>query len=351
MQEPLKSRDLEGAAVRAITDVLRQVPFLQVEGPELESQAEGPDFKVRARWPGGQTTLLCEVKRSGQPAIARDALVQLQHWTSQEPGSTGVLIAPYISPTVARMCADKSIGAVDLSGNVLLSFGNVYIRDTGKPNRFTEQRELRSLFAPKSSRVLRVLLENPARSWLVQDLAREAKVSIAQVSEVKKSLHAADWLAPGQGVRLSQPEVALRTWADRQGRVEHERLEYYSPHPPEEVQRNLLSLFPHAGKNFGLCGLSAAWIYAPVVPPSRVSMYVDWDPRETQEVAGLKLVPSGGNVVLIQPRDWGVFYIAKGMGPWSIVGPVQTFVDCMRSGGRGEEAAEAILEQRLRPMW
>lgn len=31
--------------------------------------------------------------------------------------------------------------------------------------------------------------------------------------------------------------------------------------------------------------------------------------------------------------------------------PVQTYVDLSRCGGRGEEAAEALLEQKLKPAW
>jgi hypothetical protein len=30
---------------------------------------------------------------------------------------------------------------------------------------------------------------------------------------------------------------------------------------------------------------------------------------------------------------------------------VQTYVDLAHAGGRGEEAAEAILNQRLKPAW
>jgi hypothetical protein len=30
---------------------------------------------------------------------------------------------------------------------------------------------------------------------------------------------------------------------------------------------------------------------------------------------------------------------------------VQTYVDLWHSGGRGQEAAEAVLEQRLKPEW
>lgn len=340
--------------MRCITETLREVPFLQAGEPLQSTGPDRADFEIGIRWPGGETTLLCEVRRTGQPSPARDALAQLEQWVSKRPGATGVLIAPYISPAVAQMCVQRRIGAIDLSGNACLTFGNVYIRRTGNPNRFTERRELRSVFAPKASRVLRVLLENSDRAWTVQALANEAKVSLGQVSQVKQSLEASEWLMPDHGVRLSRPEDTLRKWALHQGRVELDRVEFYTPKSLEQAQQDLLSLFPQVGRHFALCAQSAAWVYAPMVKPLKVSLYVDWDPRDKplQAAAFLKEVPSGGNVVLIRARDEGVFY-SKPPPPLglSIVGPVQAYLDCVRSGGRGEEAAEAVLEQKLRPRW
>lgn len=351
----LNAPDLESEGLRALAETLGEVPFLRAGRPVRSGKPDRADFEIKVRWPGGETTLLCEVRRNGQPSPARDALAQLEHWVAQRPGSTGVLIAPYISPDVAQMCAERGIAAIDLSGNARLTVGNIYIHRAGKPNRFTERQEMRSIFAPKASRVLRVLIENPGHVWTTQALAEEAKVSAGQVSQVKQSLHASDWLVEGHGVRLSRPEDTLRTWGVHQGRVELERVEFHTTKPLERAQEDLLWLFPKAGRHFGLCGQSAAWVYAPMVKPLRVSMYVDWSPREDwiQRDAFLKEVPSGGNVVLIRPRDEGVFYWKPGASPnkLSIVGVVQTYLDCVRSGGRGEEAAAAVLEQRLRPAW
>jgi len=54
------------------------------------------------------------------------------------------------------------------------------------------------------------------------------------------------------------------------------------------------------------------------------------------------------------PDDEGVFYMADG-GPagerLACTNLVQTYVDLWHSGGRGQEAAEALLEQRLKPEW
>ena len=64
---------------------------------------------------------------------------------------------------------------------------------------------------------------------------------------------------------------------------------------------------------------------------------------------------SGENLVVLIPNDEGVFYLGDG-GMVSdhrlaCTNAVQTYVDLWHCGGRGQEAAEALLEQRLKPAW
>jgi hypothetical protein len=52
------------------------------------------------------------------------------------------------------------------------------------------------------------------------------------------------------------------------------------------------------------------------------------------------------------PNDVGVFYrVESGSKRLACTNAVQTYVDLAHAGGRGEEAAEAILQQRLKPAW
>ena len=338
-------------APQAVQAALAEVPFLHVSPVRFGHSGDG-DFEFDVTWPAGSITLLCEFKAVGQPGPARNAIASLERRLLTRPNATGVLVAPYITESVSQMCRDHKIGTVDLSGNARLTFGNVYVHRSGNPNRFSERREMRSLFAPKASRVLRVLLENPEKAWTVQALATEAQVSIGQVSHVKQALAAYEWLAPENGVRISRPEEVLRKWSRQQENIESEHVEFYTSRSLEQAQKDLLGLYPQLGKQFALCGLSAAWQYAPMVPPVRLTMFVSWDARETASQSSLKEVPSGGNVVLIRPRDEGVYYPAPHRLPqFPIVGPVQTYLDCMRAGSRGEEAAEAVLEQVIRRWW
>ncbi len=55
-----------------------------------------------------------------------------------------------------------------------------------------------------------VLLVDATRSWKVEDLSKEAKVSIGQVSKVKKLLAERERISSKRGgFRLAQPEVTL----------------------------------------------------------------------------------------------------------------------------------------------
>lgn len=68
-----------------------------------------------------------------------------------------------------------------------------------------------------------------------------------------------------------------------------------------------------------------------------------------------KQAESGENLVVSIPGDDGVFYLpdnGRENDPrLGCTNAVQTYVDVWHSGSRGQEAAEALLEQRLKPEW
>jgi hypothetical protein len=72
--------------------------------------------------------------------------------------------------------------------------------------------------------------------------------------------------------------------------------------------------------------------------------------------AQAKEVDSGENLVVLVPHDTGVFQTFEGdtyVGEQKLgcTDPVQTYVDLWHNPSRGEEAAQAVLEQRIRPAW
>ena len=99
-----------------------------------------------------------------------------------------------------RRTGNCPVAYLDLEGNARLVFDGVYI-ERSVPNRpKPETRALRSIFTPKAAAILRALLREPNRPWLVTDLAASANASLGHVSNVCKALlererEAADHLA------------------------------------------------------------------------------------------------------------------------------------------------------------
>jgi hypothetical protein len=65
----------------------------------------------------------------------------------------------------------------------------------------------------------------------------------------------------------------------------------------------------------------------------------------------LKEVESGANVMLLDPYDEGIFYGTQVIEDIRVVSPLQIYLDLKGYKGRGEEAAEAILRDVIKPKW
>jgi hypothetical protein len=202
-------------ARQASMHCLQDVPFLCAESATMRLQVDGKHhggIVTRVRTPARERLLLAEVRSSGQPRIARGAIDQLFHSTTAIPEAYGVFMAPYVPPRAAEVCTDAGVGYAGLAGNCRLVFDEVYIRIEGNANPKGQKRELRSLYSPKAERVIRVLLTHPGRCWKLQELARDAHVSIGQTHNVKGLLDAREWLRiPPEGFFLSDPRPCWRS--------------------------------------------------------------------------------------------------------------------------------------------
>lgn len=296
--------------------------------------------------------IIAEIKSSGQPRLAREAVNQLFRYRDEVPGMYGVFMAPYISSQTASICEKAGIGYADLAGNCRLVFGQVYIERCDWPNSSIVRRELRSLFTAKASRILSVLLTDPRRSWKVLPLAKEAGVSLGQASNVKKLLEDREWVErTTKGLRLSHPKDVLAAWGGAYSFGKNRIRDYYSFMQPAEIEAKLKEISRERGVSFALTGFSAAARLAPAVRSQRVMAYVEGHPEEIARRLELKEVASGANVSLVQPADRGVFIGVREVEGQRIVSPVQVYLDLKSMKGRGEEAAETILERIIKPTW
>ena len=350
----LPGKNIEAAIENALRACLQRVPFLEIESIEREPLVGDTrvDLISTVRIGEQRQRLALEIKSNGQPRIARTAAYQLTRLREKDPGLYGVFAAPYISPQTAEICIQEKLGYLDLAGNCRLTFGQVYIEQIGMANPYAEKRDLRSLYSPKAARVLRVLLTDPRKAWRVQPLAKEAAVSLGQIANVKRLLEDREWLKKSEaGLLLKEPGSLLAEWAANNNTRNTAAENYYTLRSPAEFEAALAQACEQAGIPYALTGFSGAARYAPAVRYQRATAYVGSDMDKIAEQLSLKRVESGANVTLYEPPDEGVLYGARRIEGICIATPVQVYLDLVGLKGRGEEAANALLEEVIKRTW
>lgn len=344
-----KLTEIEVKAEKTLRDALEKIPFLKVNS--IEREKEGVDILATISLDNKKQVLLVEVKSNGQPRMARDAVNQLIRYRNAYPDAYLIFMAPYISSQAAEICMKDSVGYLDFAGNCYLSFGQVYIEQTGKPNPFRTKRDLVSLFSPKSSRILRVLLNNPGRIWKTQALADEARVSLGHVANVKKLLLDREWITKQDGFSLTAPWMLLDDWANVYTYRKNEVRNFYSLKSIPEIEIALAKVCKTKGIEYALTSFSGAARFAPAVRYTRAMAYVYKTREDVASLLNLKEVESGANVTLLGPYDEGVFYGTQMIDDVRIVSPLQVYLDVKGYRGRGEEAAEVLLRDVIKPKW
>ena len=359
MKEVECIQSLQQMAEKLLQDTgIVEILSTQAEPKRTSVVGEGvspiPDFVINVRTKDKeQYSLLFEVKSIGQPRYARLAVNQLQTMTSQRQNAYGIFGAPYISEETMAICRENEIGFMDIGGNCFLKFNNIYINIQGKPNPYPATRPLRSLFAQKSTRALRVLLCTPKGDWTVQDLAREADISLGQASNVKKKLLENEFIEEDRNkkFRMFNPEALLKKWAENYTYRKNKIKDYYSFDEIRVIEEKLASYCESNNIPYAFTLTSGASLVAPFLRYTRVFAYVmDSFERITQEL-GWKGVSSGPNISILEPYDEGVFYGLQSLNGIKVVCDPQLYLDLLSYRERGEEAARFLLENRLRTQW
>jgi hypothetical protein len=354
MPATLKQQQIQEQLLRTLREILEDVPLLAVTTAQyrpLNGTAPHTLFELLLE-KGTTRQLVVDTETNGQPRIIREAINRLSRSTGVTPNSYGIVAAPYLSPAAARLCKAEGIGYLDLAGNCHLVFDTVYISREGAKNPFVQKRDLRSLYSPRASRILRVLLNTPSRAWKTHPLAEAAQVSIGQVANVKKLLKDREWTTESAaGFRLTHPAELLQEWSQNYSFRKNEVRDFYCMAPLPAVETALAQNCAQLNISCALTGLAGAARYQPGIRYQRTMCFVSHIPPALLEAVELKAVTSGANVTLLSPYDDGVFNGTETFDGLPAVSPVQLYLDLKNYKGRGEEAAQTIYNKLLKERW
>ena len=296
--------------------------------------------------------LVCEVKTSGEPRYVFQAVSQVKLYSSLVENSYPVVVVPYIGQKSKEICKSFDVGYIDFGGNAYLKFDHVLIEKEGKGSLTQARRQAKDLFAPLSSRILRILLVNSEVSWTLSQLSKTAKISIGYVHKIAKTLEEKGYAVRDQDYRLklSRPRALLDEWASKYDFTTVNTLHnfYTFERDPSLFIEKIKDTADRNSLNYALTLHAGAFLVAPYVRYTDVHIYIKPIEVNTwKEHLDLRPVESGGTVMLVEPYDEGVFWGLQKINGAKVVSNIQLYVDLFNYPARGKEQAEFLREKKI----
>ena len=346
----LKSAEVRRQVGQRLRELLPAATGWQ-ESADSRIGSQTADLVSRFRLAGQDHTVVVEVSSLGQPRQIRASVTRLNEIRRELPGAHPVAAAVYIGPQSARILKSNGLGFVDLSGNCYLAFENVLIEKEGKRNVRPSTRPLRSLFAPRATRVVRVLLVEPARAWRLEELGKAAGVSLGHSYNVVKRLEELAWADrdADQRIRLSKPADLLEAWCESYTYRTNEPTSYLAP---ERVTRKFMGEVARVasaeGRRYAFTLNAGAALLVSSLRLPAVHCYLEGDPTPIAQALGLRpAAEADGALHFLAPYDLGVFYGVFEKGGLKVVSLPQLYVDLVHYERRGPEQAEHLRREAM----
>lgn len=337
MDEPLEMQ-----AKAQLVNLLGDEPVTVVE-PGRRVPA---DFVIEAR----HFRLLAEVKRAGAVAVVDGAAHQLSTYLSRNTAGTpkpevGVVVVPFMTQAGRAACDRHEIGWLDLSGNADIQAPGVRILVQGRPNRFKTRGRPSNLFAPRSSRVARRLLQQPTVPRSQRWLAEHTGLSDGFVSRIVRGLEKQGLLrrAPGREVIVRDPQLMLEAWKEMYRFSKHEIIKgHIAARDGMDAARRIAEQLTANDRRFAATGLASAWCWNMFANFRVCTFYVEGASGAMLEEVGAREQERGANLWLVKPDDDAVFWSVSNREGIPCVGAIQTYLDLQGHPERAQEAAQEL---------
>lgn len=319
-------------------DLLDQPGLTVARAPDEGFDATITDAAER-RW-------LVQAKSTASPAHVAQAA------RAAKDARTGdglpLLVVPCMTAGAARAAAERGVNWLDLAGNAHIRAKDLYVHVEGRPNPAPKRGRPATPFAPKSARLTRLLLLDPAHWWRQRDIAAETGLDDGTVSRVVRRLEELELVArDGRAYRPRDPKLLLDAYAAEYRLDRHDIVLAHVSGNGMELARDLGSRLGEAGVEHAFTGLPAAYAMDRFARFRLTSVYVRDDPRRVIDRLDLRRVEKGANVQLIGPNDEGVFAGGAEHDGLACVAPVQAYLDLLHLPERAEEAAAHLRARHL----
>jgi hypothetical protein len=322
-----------------------------------------PDLGFEIELPSGERRwVFVEYKSNARRGPVEEGIRQLRTYIEHvgAPNAVPLLFSWHLGRPMRDWLRDQGIWFADMSGNRFFKAPGLLV-DREVAQKVPEAREpASSVFADRSSLVLRYLLSRPPQRVGIRELARKLQLSAAAVSRVIKTLHEMGHLEKRVGeLHMLDREGLLEEWVSfyrsRFRNQKQDRL-YVHVRTAESLIKRLRSPRLVRKEGWALSLHGGSFLVAPHVQFREVHLYVSPAAKSfgsllTRYLSAEK-AEGEANLVLLDPFYKNSFLfgerVLRGV---RVVSDLQLYLDLMCFPQRGSEQAEVILERRLRPSW
>jgi hypothetical protein len=208
---------------------------------------------------------------------------------------------------------------------------------------------MKNIFADKASLVLRKMLQNPERKWVVRDFTGPGGVSLGMSQEVLKAMEKKGYIervkkGPNSYTILTIKEKLISDWLEEYNFDQNVIDTYYS------ANKNILNKFKKVFKEnqYALTLHTGANLITSFVRTEEIFIYInlkDWkkDILDIRQKLDLKELVRGGNIHLIHPfYKNSVFFNTQKIKSYTMVSNLQLYLDLYNFQPRGREQAEYL---------
>jgi len=217
---------------------------------------------------------------------------------------------------------------------------------------------MKNIFADKASLVLRKMLKDPERRWVVRDFTGPEGVSLGMSQEVLKAMEKKGYIervkkGPNSYAILTNKEKLISDWLEEYNFDQNVIDTYYN------TDKNILKKFKRLLKEdqYALTLHAGANLITSFVRTEEIFIYMNlkkWekDILDIRQKLDLKELVRGGNIHLIHPfYKNSVFLNTQKIKGFTAVSNLQLYLDLYNFQPRGREQAEHlknILEEKGR---
>lgn len=218
------------------------------------------------------------------------------------------------------------------------------------------RQKMKNIYADKATLILRKMLQNPKRKWVVRDFTGAGGVSLGMAQSVleamaKKGFAERIKKGPDSYTILTNKDMLIADW-QKAYRFDQNRIDsYYSP--DKDILKKIKDVLEE--ERYALTLHTGANLVTSFVKTEEVFIYLklkNWDKDilDLRQRLELKELVRGGNIHIIEPYyKTSVFYNSQKIKGFTVVSNLQLYLDLHNFQPRGREHAEylrSLLEEK-----